>query len=154
MIDVRYAAWAALAGGLIPVMAALNAKLGRSLGEPAHAAVVLFGVGLIAAVCASLLMTGRMPAPASVVAAPPLSLLGGTIVAFYVFSITLLAPRFGVGNAILFAVIAQVFTSAVIDHFGLFGAALRPVSLVRLGGLGIIVTGLAVTQLGARTAPT
>ncbi len=152
MFDVRYAAWAALAGGLIPVMAALNAKLGRSLGEPGHAAVVLFAVGLIAACAASLMLTGRLPAPSAVIAAPPLSLLGGTIVAFYVFSITLLAPRFGVGNAILFAVVAQVFTSAVIDHWGLFGAVVRPVSLIRMGGLAIIVTGLAVTQLGAKAA--
>lgn len=71
------------------------------------------------------------------------------IVAFYVLSITTLAPRFGVGNAILFVMVAQIFTSAMIDHFGLIGVRARPVALVRVGGLFIMAAGLAITQLSS-----
>jgi hypothetical protein len=35
---LSHAAWAASAGALIPVMAVLNARLGRVLGEPSLAA--------------------------------------------------------------------------------------------------------------------
>lgn len=81
-----------------------------------------------------------------------MNLSGGLIVAFYVLSVTLLAPRFGIGNAILFVMVAQIFTSAAIDHFGLFGAILRPVSLLRAGGLAVLLLGLVISQVAAQKA--
>ncbi len=150
---VRNAVWAALAGAFIPVMAVLNARLGRSLAEPLHASVVLFAVALLAAGAVSLILTGRLPSPTAVLAAPPLTFAGGAIVAFYVISVTLLAPRFGVGNVILFVMTAQILTAATIDHFALFGAPRRPVGVLRLTGLGILLAGLAVTQAAAARTP-
>ncbi|MFZ8458435.1 DMT family transporter, partial [Staphylococcus aureus] len=82
--------------------------------------------------------------------ARPIDFAGGLIVGFYVLSITVLAPAFGVGNAILFVMVAQIFTSAAIDHFALFGAALRPVSLLRALGLVVLLVGLAISQLADR----
>lgn len=41
------AIWAAAAGVMIPVMVVLNAKLGRALGAPSYAAMVLFGVAFL-----------------------------------------------------------------------------------------------------------
>ena len=69
-----------------------------------------------------------------------------------VLSITFLAPRFGVGNAILFAVTAQLLSSAVIDHFALAGAALRPLTSIRVLGLTIVIIGVVLTQIADRVA--
>jgi transporter family-2 protein len=149
MIYVRYALWAALAGAFIPVMAVLNARLGKALGEPIHAAFVLFAVGLIVTGVSSLALTGRLPTPSTLQLASPFEFAGGAIVAFYILSITMLAPRFGVGNAILFVMTAQIVTSASIDHFGLLGAAVRPMSGLRAAGLMTLLAGLAVTQIAA-----
>ena len=66
--------------------------------------------------------------------------------AFYVFSVTVLVPKFGVGNTILFAMTAQIVTSAVMDQFGLFGAPIRPVNVMRLAGLGLMLAGLFLAQ--------
>ena len=144
MIYARYAVWAALAGMFIPVMAVLNGRLGRSLGEPLHAPVVLFAVALMFACAVSFGLTGRLPT--TIMATAPVNLLGGIIVGFYVVSITLLAPRFGVGNAILFVMVAQVVSSAAIDHFGIFGATVRALDTRRIVGLAVLVVGLAITQ--------
>ena len=152
MTYAHYALWAALAGAFIPVMAVLNARLGRSLGEPIHAAFVLFAVGLLATGATSLLLTGRLPTPRSLAAVPKVDLLGGFIVGFYVLSITMLAPRFGVGNAILFVMAAQLVTSACIDHVGFLGAAVRPLSLLRAVGRLLLLAGLAITQLATAKA--
>jgi len=146
MISVRFALWSAAAGALIPVMAVLNARLGRSLGDPLHAPVILFGVGLLACVAVSLALTGALPTPAKLASVQPADLAGGLIVAFYVVSATLVAPRFGVGNLILFAMIAQIVFSAAIDHFGLLGVPVRPVSVMRIGGLMLMTAGLVITQ--------
>jgi transporter family-2 protein len=47
-------------------------------------------------------------------------------VAFYVLSITYIAPTFGVGNAVFFVLLGQLVSAAIIDHFGLFGAQVKP----------------------------
>ena len=125
MTILAYAAWAFAAGALIPLMAILNAGLARATGGIAQATVVLFAVGLLAALGLSLLISARIPGVGALSTIAPRQYAGGLIVAFYVLSITFLAPRFGVGNAILLAVTAQLVTSALIDHFALAGATLR-----------------------------
>lgn len=149
---LRYALWAMAAGAFIPVMAVLNARLGRSLGEPLQAVFILFAVGFVVSGVACLLLTGSLPSLRALTQIPFVNLSGGLIVAFYVLSVTLLAPRFGIGNAILFVMVAQIFTSAAIDHFGLFGAALRTVSLLRAGGLAVLLLGLVISQVAAQKA--
>jgi transporter family-2 protein len=74
--------------------------------------------------------------------------LGGLVVAFYVVSATLLAPRMGVGNFIICAVSAQILSAMVVDHFGLFGAAVRPLNLLRGIGVVLLLAGILITQLG------
>jgi len=146
-VSLRFALWAAAAGALIPVMAVLNGRLGRGLGEPLHAPVILFVVGLLACVATALLSTRSLPNPVMLADVNALNLAGGLIVAFYVISATLLAPRFGVGNFILFAMVAQIVVAALIDHFGWFGVTPRPVNLMRAGGITLLLLGLLITQL-------
>ena len=115
-----------LAAGIgIPVLAAMNAALGRHLGAPMLAGAILLAVGFLTALVVALI-TG----PGAIVklaSAPRHLLLAGILVAFYVLSITAIAPKFGVGNAIFFVLIGQLLSAATIDHFGLFGT--QPVVL-------------------------
>jgi transporter family-2 protein len=143
-----YLAWALASGAFIPVMAILNARLGRALGEPLHASVVLLCIGLAAAVICAASLTKRLPDFAGFGSARPVDYLGGLVVAFYVVSATLLAPRMGVGNFIVCAVSAQILSAVAIDHFGLFGAAPRPLDALRVFGVLLLLTGVVITQLG------
>jgi transporter family-2 protein len=149
-----YALWAAAAGALIPFMAILNGRLGRTLGDPLLAPVLLFAVGFMVALTVGLIAAGQVPDLRLALRARPIDFAGGAIVAGYVISVTLLAPRFGIGNAILFVMTAQIVTSAMIDHYGLLGAGLRPVTTPRLLGLAIMVVGLALTQYTSGRPPT
>lgn len=144
---VPYAPYALImlvAGIGIPVLAALNAALGTRLGSPVAAAAILFVVALFATLL--VLALDRPAAVAGVATAPRHLLLAGLLVAFYVLSITYVAPRFGLGNAILFVILGQLLSAAVIDHFGLFGARIAPFSLTRAAGLGLVAAGVFVTQ--------
>ena len=152
MSTVSYALWAFAAGALIPLMAILNAGLARGVGGPIQAAVILFATGLVASLLVAAMATVRIPQLSAIARIAPAQYAGGVIVAFYVLSITFLAPRFGVGNAILFAVTAQLFSSAVIDHFALAGAALRPLTPLRVVGLTIVISGVVLTQIADRVA--
>jgi transporter family-2 protein len=150
MSSISYALWAFAAGALIPLMAILNAGLGRAAGGPVQATMLLFAIAWGASLLVAVLTAAHVPTFQALAAAAPAHYAGGLIVAFYVLSITFLAPRFGVGNAILFAVTAQLLTSAVIDHFALAGAALRPVTPIRALGLLIVIAGVVLTQVGDR----
>ena len=142
---LRYAAIMLLAGIGIPVLAALNAQLGNRIGSTAAAATVLFAVAVLAA-GATMLVAGG-PAPLRLVPAQPTYLLGGgLLVAFYVLSVTWIAPRFGLGNAIFCVLLGQMISATAIDHFGLFGAMVKPLSMARASGIGIMVLGVLLIQ--------
>ena len=150
MSTVSYAIWAFAAGALIPLMAILNVGLARAAGGQLQATVILFATGLIASLLLAVITTVRLPDLHALVRVAPHQYAGGVIVGFYVLSITFLAPRFGVGNAILFAVTAQLMTSALIDHFALAGATLRPLTTMRAVGLLIVIAGVVITQISDR----
>lgn len=134
-----------LAAGIgIPLLAALNAALGRFIGSPAAAAAILFAVALLVAGLAALL-TGPQ-AVARAAGAPRHLFLGGVLVAFYVLSITYIAPHFGVGNAVFFVLLGQLVSTAAIDHWGLFGAQVHPLNLTRTAGIALMGIGVWVTQ--------
>jgi hypothetical protein len=53
--------------------------------------------------------------------APKHLFFAGVLIAFYVLSITFIAPKFGIGNAVFFVLLGQLVSAAAIDHFALFG---------------------------------
>lgn len=139
-----YAITMLFAGIGIPLLAALNAALGKTLGSPIAAATILFCVALLA--CLSLLLvTGPAPILKANMA-PKHLFLAGFFVAFYVLSVTFIAPKFGVGNAVFFVLIGQLISAATIDHFGLFGANISPLSLTRAAGISVMALGVWITQ--------
>jgi bacterial/archaeal transporter family-2 protein len=142
---LRQAGLMAAAGVGIPILAALNANLGQRIGSPVAAGVVLFAVAF-AATLAVLLVTGGQGALAKVPGQPPVLFLAGGLVAFYILSITAVAPHFGLANAILFVLLGQLASAAVIDGFGLMGVAARPVSVQRLAGIGLMALGVILSQ--------
>ena len=134
-----------LAAGIgIPVLAALNAGLGTRLGSPVAAAAILFTVALSTTLV--VLALKGVPQMAAVITAPKHLFLAGLLVAFYILSITFIAPKFGVGNAVFFVLLGQLISAALIDHFGLFGARISPLSLSRAGGIALMAAGVFLTQ--------
>ncbi|MEL6549184.1 MAG: DMT family transporter [Pseudomonadota bacterium] len=134
-----------LAAGIgIPILAALNAALGKHLGAPMVAGVILFLVAFSTALLVAL-VTGP-GALAKAVTAPKHLFLAGALIAFYVLSITAIAPSFGVGNAVFFVLLGQLISAAAIDHFGLFGARPDPLTATRAAGIALMAAGVFLTQ--------
>jgi transporter family-2 protein len=51
-------------------------------------------------------------------------------------------PRLGLSTAFTIIVASQFIVAALLDHFGLLGAAVRPVELSRLLGVGVLIIGV------------
>jgi transporter family-2 protein len=152
MSAVIFALWAFAAGAMIPLMAILNAGLARATGGPVTATVLMLAPALVALLLLAALTATHFPNVQTLLRIAPVQYAGGLIVVFYILSITYIAPHYGVGNAILFAVTAQLFTSALIDHFALAGAAPRPITVMRLIGLIVVIVGVVLTQISDRIA--
>lgn len=134
-----------LAAGIgVPVLAALNAALGRQIGSPAVAAAVLFIVAFVVAAVTAIFTNPA--ATAKLASAPRHLFLAGVLVAFYVLSITWIAPTMGVGNAVFLVLLGQLISAAAIDHFGLFTAQPAPLNLTRAAGIALMAAGVFVTQ--------
>lgn len=131
-----------LAAGIgIPVMAAISATLGTKYGSPAFAASVLFLVALsISVVFLFAVEGGLKPFPKTLL--PFYFYFGGVFVAFYVLSVTWVAPQFGVGNAVAFVLLGQLMSMAAIDQFGLLGAPIHAITLQRFIGFILMSAGV------------
>lgn len=142
-----YAAWSALAGVLIPAMAALQGTLGRTIASPLYAALIAVGMSFLAMGAVLAVLRPALPGSDLFAAVPPLAWIGGIAMAFYATSATFLAPRFGVGNFIMCAVVAQLAASTLIDQFGLFGAPVYPVDAKRIAGLVLLGAGTVLVAM-------
>ncbi|MBC8104022.1 MAG: DMT family transporter [Cytophagales bacterium] len=139
-------AFTLLAGSLLPVQAALNSRLGRELGSPALGALVSFVVGAVGLLFYVLLSRPALPSSDLLRAVPPFLWLGGLCGAVYVTTVILVAPRLGVATLTGLAVAGQMAVSAALDHWGLLGLPVNPVTPSRAAGIVLIVLGVVLLQ--------
>lgn len=154
-IPVARAGWLGLglvAGAALPVQGAVNARLRADLGEPLAVGLVSFAVATLTIVVVLLVLlavkgTAR-PRVGALGTVPWWGWLGGACAAAYVTATFLLIPRIGAATTIALTVTGQQLASALIDHYGLFRLPRRPLTVARLGGLGLLVAGCLLVQLG------
>ncbi|WP_061325620.1 DMT family transporter [Serratia rubidaea] len=142
----------AFAAGLgITLQTTLNSQLARGLGgDPVAAALFSFAVGAFSLGIYSLLRGGGFTSLAAIPSQPLWSLAGGLIGACALFSYVVLAPKIGFSALLGLAVAGQLLSSQMIDHFGLLGVMRRPVSLLKLGGMVVMLAGLVIMLFGDR----
>ena len=142
-----YVGWAALAGALIPVMAALQGTMGRSLQSPFHAALIGVGIAFVTVGVVFAVMRPAMPSGELFAAVPKIAWLAGLAMAFYALTVTFLTPKFGVGNVVMCVVVAQLVMSSLIVQFGLFGAPVYQIDVKRAAGLALLAGGAALVAI-------
>lgn len=137
---------ALVAGAMMPTQAAINNRLAGAVDSPILAAFISFlvgTVGLLAYVVLSGVPVGNI---ASAKNAPAITWIGGLLGAFFVTSTVVLVPRLGVALTFSLIVAGQMLVTLVIDHFGLLGVPVKEISLARIGGILLIVGGVALIR--------
>jgi uncharacterized membrane protein YdcZ (DUF606 family) len=69
------------------------------------------------------------------------------VVVFFVLSATVLAGEIGVANFILMGVIGQIMSLMIIDHFGPFGAPIRPINFLQALCADMLLAALVIIQV-------
>ncbi len=134
------------AGVINTAMAGCNATLAKHLKQPFAAAVIVFAVGLIAALSAafisSLSTPSQVPFTLALKSAPWWAWVGGAMGAFYIIAGITVAEKAGAAVFIALSVTAAVCTSLTLDHFALLGFKQHPAGIGRMAGAALIVGGL------------
>jgi transporter family-2 protein len=135
-------------GALFPIQSAANSLLGRGIGGAVAATLVSFGSGLIVLLCLNALVFRQWPGPRELAAQPLWMLwLGGTIGAVFLTANVFLAPRLGSAATLGFVMAGQLVSALAIDKLGLFGFALRELSVGRLCGVLMVLIGALLVRL-------
>jgi transporter family-2 protein len=68
--------------------------------------------------------------------------IGGAFGAFYVVSTIILVNNVGAVSMLAFILAGQMIASVIIDHFGLVGYPINPISLYKIVGIVFIAAGV------------
>jgi transporter family-2 protein len=134
------------AGVLLPVQAGLNAQLRTALGSPVAAALISFLVGTAGLAAIAVLLRTPLPLGRAWAATTPWQWAGGLIGAAYVLAAVVLAPRLGAATLIAAVVAGQMLSSLLLDQYGLVGFPVHSLTLVRLLGAVLVITGVILIQ--------
>lgn len=135
---------AILAGVATSAQAVINTQLRARLGDPMQAATVSFTVGAILCWLYCLLSRSPLPSLTSLRSVPWWMWTGGAMGALYVWTSIVVTRQIGVAAMLGLLVAGQMLTSLVIEHYGLFHSPLRPASLTRVAGAGLVVFGVCL----------
>jgi transporter family-2 protein len=129
-------------GAAVPLQSAVNAQMGRHLGHPLYGALTNTAVASL--ILVALVLAFRVPLPrlGSAAGGPWWLWTGGAVGAAFVFGALFVAPKIGAASFAAATIFGTLAASLLIDHFGLLGFPLQPVSPQRLAGVGCVLAGL------------
>jgi bacterial/archaeal transporter family-2 protein len=142
-----------VAGAVITVQAAINARLGQELGNGMHAVLVSFVIGTVGAVLYCLIEGGSPASLEAVRGGPWWMWTGGLLGVAFVWSTIFAVPKIGVSVMFPLVVAGQMTAAIVLEHFGLLGSPVQPISWARVGGVLLVVVGVVVLGVTRNPRP-
>ena len=130
---------AIVAGIAVALQGQFMGLLDRGFGTRESIFVTYAGGGLIIALLMLAFRGGNFK---NWQAVPWYAFGSGILGLIIVGAIGYVVPRLGVAKGFTLIVASQFVIAALIDHFGFFGAGIRPLDVTRLLGLGLILLGV------------
>ncbi len=134
------------AGAALPVQTALNARLGRDLGNPVGGALASFIVGSLGLLIFMIVARTGLPSGELLGRIPAHVWLGGLLGAIYVVVMIVATPRLGVATTMGLVIAGQVAVSVILDHVGALGVPRHPVNVWRAAGMCLLVAGVVMVK--------
>jgi bacterial/archaeal transporter family-2 protein len=142
---VLFVVLALLTGVAIAVQTGVNTQLRSYLQSPLQAVFVSFTVGTL--LVAATLLARREPPPLAKWASMPWWMwLGGVFGLFIVSTNIVVAPRLGAALLISLAITGQLTTALILDHYGVLGFPVHPISLARAAGAVLLILGVVLIR--------
>jgi transporter family-2 protein len=132
-----------IAGGIaVGFQGPLASIMTQRMGALESSLIVHSGGAMLSLVLVLLIGGGKISQWRSV---PWYALCAGFFGLVVLSAVSYTIPRIGVAAAIVSIVAGQIVLSAVLDHFGWLGAAVRPLDGPRVLGLAVVMLGVWLT---------
>jgi bacterial/archaeal transporter family-2 protein len=132
-----------LIGGIaVGIQSPLASMLTQRLGIFESVFIVHIGGALVALIPLIVYSGGKLSQWRTV---PWYALGAGIFGLIVIAAISYMIPRIGIAAAITTIVAGQLLVSTVLDHYGLLGAAGRPMDPTRMVGLAVVMLGVWLT---------
>jgi len=135
-----------VSGAFLPLQAALNTKLGKTVASPLYASLISFLIGS-AGLALYILLTRQTVSFTALKSAPLYVWVGGLLGACYVTAIILLFPRLGPGLTFGLVVAGQMTLAALLEHFNILVSQPHPITFIRILGMLLIIVGVILVRL-------
>lgn len=130
----------AIVGGVAVVLQAqFMGVMDQQLGTIESVFITYGSGGLLVGLTMLLLRGGNLAEWRSV---PPYILATGILGLIIVSTIGYVTPRLGLVTAFTVLIATQFVLGGIIDHFGWFGAEIRPLDGTKLAGVGVLLLGI------------
>jgi transporter family-2 protein len=130
----------AIVGGVAVVLQAqFMGVMDQQIGTIESMFITYGGGGLLVGLTMLLLRGGNLAEWRGV---PPYVLITGILGLIIVGTIGYVTPRLGLVTAFTILIATQFVLGGVIDHFGWFGAEIRPLDPTKLLGVGVLMLGI------------
>jgi transporter family-2 protein len=140
-----FIAMALALGAVLPMQAAINARLAKTTGNPVMAAFISFAVGTIALLI-FLVVAGQFKL-GFISSQPPWWIwTGGLLGTFFVAGIVVLLPRLGVVLSFSLVLAGQMFAAILFDEFGWLGMAVKEISMGKIIGSILLIIGVILIR--------
>lgn len=138
--SLLYLLLAAVAGLTMATQGSINSMLGKKIGILEASFIVHLTAAIILIILLFLnISKGNLMAWRE---APWYLYLGGILGVIISYTVIVSIPKLGVAVATTAIIAAQVFTAAIIDHFGIFGLEKVPFTWVKVIGIIFLATGV------------
>ena len=129
-----------LVGGMaVGIQAPLSSMISQRLGVMESIFIIHLGGAIAVLIPLLIYGGGKLGSWRNV---PWYALCAGVFGLVVIFSMSYMIPRIGVATALIILLAGQLFIGTMLDHFGLLGAAARPLDLTRIFGLAIVLVGV------------
>lgn len=135
-----------LAGIAVAIQTGVNSQLRNDTNNPVLTALISFGVGTVALAIIYFSFFKVNPVLPASFEFTWWKFTGGLLGVVYVTAVVIAAPRIGAANALGFIVAGQFVAAMIIDHFGLLGLPVNPITGWRVLGIVILICGVYLIQ--------
>lgn len=130
---------AAIGGVAVTIQGQFMGLIDKNIGTLESVFITYSSGGILVAVAMIASRGGNLKAVQTV---PWYALSSGLVGLVIVGTISYTIPRLGLSKAFTIIVAAQFLVASILDHYGLLGAAVRPMDLSRLAGMTLLVVGV------------
>jgi bacterial/archaeal transporter family-2 protein len=133
--------WSLLAGAVLALQVGMNGILQSATRSPLIAALINFLMGTGLLLLAAIVTRAPWANLAALRHVPTWAWFGGVCGAIYVATVSFTGPRLGATTVLALTLLGQAVASMIVDHYGLVGLPVNPVSWTRVLGVALLLGG-------------